>query len=341
MIGSRYQPSYAGIPTFFRAPLGSLSDIGSGYVAVLGAPYDSTVGLGRHGTRYGPRAIREESCHYAGFYCSMPDRTHVDFELGRGFRIPDPLPLVDLGDVDCFPVDVEATTTSVAQAMRSVVETDALPFLFGGDHYLVYPSFKGVSEALLAEDPDVRIGYLHIDSHTDLFDEMPFTGRYNHGTSVRRITESPGISIPHMAWIGLNGRLVSKEQYDFAASNDLRFVTAAEVAGEGWQAVVQDTIDAVSEADRVYVSIDIDVVDGSDAPGTTAVVYEGISASRFVSILEMVGTIPNLVAVDLVEVAPRFDPVGRTARLAALGAVSVIGERLFEKIDLAAAAAVD
>jgi formimidoylglutamase len=335
VIGSRYQPAYAGIPTFFRAPIGSLSDLSRAHVGILGAPYDSTTGLGRPGTRYGPRAIREESCHYAGFYYSMPDRTHVDIELGRGFRVPDPLPLIDLGDVDCFPADIEATTVSVAEGVRSVVETGALPFLLGGDHYLVYPSFKGVSEALRAEDPNVRIGYIHIDSHFDLFDEMAFTGRYNNGTSVRRITECPGISLPHMAWIGINGRMGSKEQYDFATTHNLRFVTAADVARDDWEPAVRETIAAVSEADRVYVSIDIDVVDGSAAPGTGAAVFEGITAARFVSVLEMVGRIPNLVGLDLVEVAPRFDSASRTARLAALGAISLIGERLFEEVDLA------
>ena len=232
-------------------------------MAILGAPFDSSIGLGRHGARYGPRGLREASCHFAAFYCSMPDRTLVDLDLGQGFRIPDDLPLVDLGDVDCFPLDIDATTTSVAAGVRSVVETGALPFLLGGDHYLVYPSFKGAAEALRASDPDVRIGLLHIDSHTDLFDEMIFNGRFNNGTSVRRITESPGISIPHMAWIGLNGRLVSKEQYDFAASNHLKLITSASVSGDGWQEIVEETIAAVSEADRVYVSIDIDVVDGA------------------------------------------------------------------------------
>ena len=337
-IGSRYQASYAGIPTFFRAPTASVAELTPEHVAILGAPFDATVSLGRPGTRYGPRAIREESCHLAAFYCSMPDRTLVDLELGQGFAIPDPLPLLDLGDVDCFPVDVGATTAAVVEAVRSVVETGALPFLLGGDHYLVYPSFDGASQALRASDPDVRIGYLDIDSHTDLFDDLSFTGRYNNATSVRRITECPGVSVPHMAWIGLNGRQVSKEQYDFARANDLRFVTSSRVAGSDWKGVVQETIDAVAEADRVYVSIDIDVVDGSAAPGTGAAVFEGMSAGRFLSILEMVGTIANLVAVDLCEVSPRLDPTGRTARLAALGAVSLIGERLFEKVDLAAGA---
>jgi arginase family enzyme len=310
-IGSRYQPSYAGIPTFFRSPYGEIGDLTSGDIAILGAPFDTSIGLGRHGTRYGPRAIREESCYFASFYCSMPDRTLVDLELGHGFRIPDPLPLVDLGDADVFPLDVDATTDSVAAAVRAVVERGALPILLGGDHHLVYPAFKGAAEALRARNPDVRIGHLHIDSHTDLFDELSFTGSYNHATSVRRITECPGISIRHMAWIGLNGRLVSKEQYDFASAKDLCLITSAAVQGDDWETVIRGAIERVSAADYVYVSADIDAVDGSEASGTGSAIFEGMSAGRFLRLLELVGGIPNLIGFDLCEVCPRLDPTGR------------------------------
>jgi agmatinase len=267
----------------------------------------------------------------------MEDRTLVDLDQGRGFRIPDPLPLVDVGDADVFPLDVMATTRSVSLEVQRIVERGALPITLGGDHYLAYPCFEGAARAIGAREPNASIGYLHIDSHTDLFDTLSFAGRYNHATAARRIVEHPKASRANMAWMGLNGRLVSIEQLGFVRRNDLLLVTSEDLLNDTWRESVDQALNRVSRADWVYVSIDIDVVDGSVAPGTGATVFEGITAKRFLAIAEAIGELPKLLGVDCCEVSPQLDPSGRTSRLAALALVSLIGARLFEPVDLKAA----
>jgi agmatinase len=329
MIGSPYQPWFQGIPTFFRARQVSVTELNAGDIAVIGAPFDGSMALGRPGTRHGPRAIREASCYYASFYYTMPGKTFVDLDTRMTQRVPDPLQLFDLGDVDCYQMDVMATTDSIAGAVRSVVEKGALPITLGGDHYVAFPAFKGAAEGIAATQPKAKIGYVHIDSHTDLFDELPYGGRYTHGTSARRISELSGVSVPNMVWIGLNGRLVSLEQHEFAKDKNLLLLTSADITGDGWEGKVREAFQHASLCDYVYVSVDIDVVDGSQAPGTGASVFDGIPASRLLWLLEQIAHLDKLVGIDCCEVAPQFDPSGRTPRLAALAFIGLIGERLF------------
>lgn len=328
------QPWYEGIASFFRAPIGGVDDLRKGGIGVIGAPFDGSITLGRPGARYGPKAVREGSLYWSSVYATFENRTYVDLDSGIATTVPS-LPLVDLGDADCFPMDAGATTESVASAVASVVERGAMPITIGGDHYIAYPAFKGVADALAKQDADVRIGYLHIDSHTDFWDEFPYIGKYAHGTSARRVSEHPNVAIERMAWLGLNGPFVGIDQYTLAKRHDLLMVTAEQLGATSGMDRVDEVLDRVSGADFSYVSIDIDVVDGSHSAGTGATVYGGISPPQFVSLLERVGRIPNLAGVDCCEVAPNLDPMGRTGRLAALGLISIIGERYFDRRPIA------
>jgi agmatinase len=326
------QASYQGIPTFFRSPYVGIDQIQRGDIAVLGAPFDGSVTLGRPGARFGPRAVREASCYWASMLYSVPNRTTVDLRTGEATRVPNDLRLRDIGDADCFPMDTSATLSSISDLVEAIVLRGALPVTVGGDHLVALPGFMGVSRALAKADPDVRIGYLHVDAHTDLWDEQVFAGKYCHSTSARRVSELPNVDLQRMAWLGLDGSFVTQDVYDYTRRNNFMMVTSHELSDSRWIDRVEEVIAHVSAADYVYVSFDIDVVDGAHSPGTTATVFQGVSPDRFLGIAERVGRIPNLAGVDCCEVAPNLDPLGRTARLAALGLVSLIGQRLFEFI---------
>ena len=331
MDSNRLQPPFAGIPTFFRAPIGTAADLKQGDVAVIGAPFDGSNSLGRPGSRFGPRSVREASCYYSAFYYSMPDRLIVDLDGGVELEIPDPLPLYDLGDADTFPMDVSATTESISNAVASVAARGAFPITIGGDHTVGFPAWKGATEGAIKHtgNRDIRVGVVQVDSHTDLFDDMEYGGRLNYGTFARRISEHANASPAHMAWLGLNGRLVSREQYEFVRQHKLLLVTARELMLDDWEDRVDAVLRHVCECDFVYVTVDIDAVDASQAPGTTAAVFGGIDASRFLRLMEKFAELPKLVGLDLCEVAPNLDPNGRTARLGALALVTFVGAKLF------------
>jgi arginase family enzyme len=75
-------PSYAGPRTFLRARYAEFGDVRPGMAAVLGVPWDTTLGS-RPGTRYGPQAIRDSSMHIHYYMTTSPANELVDLNTGQ------------------------------------------------------------------------------------------------------------------------------------------------------------------------------------------------------------------------------------------------------------------
>ena len=86
--------------------------------------------------------------------------------------------------------------------------------------------------------------------------------------------------------------------------------------------------------DAVYVTIDIDVVDGSESPGTGAPIFTGITAVEFLEMMEALSSYDIIKAIDICEVAPPLDPTGRTVHLAASGLLGILGPHIFETVEI-------
>jgi len=306
---------HSGIATFLGAPQGTLEDLTPGSYAVVGVPYDYACGS-RPGGRWGPRAIRQSSLYFDCLLQSGSDREFSDISADETFSIPDALRIFDLGDVPVFPMDVQRTIESVAEFIAQVTKTGATPMVLGGDHFITYPCFKGYSCACQRSGvgPQPRIGYIHIDSHFDLFDNNPIWGRYYHSSTVRRIAES--IEASNILLIGVNG-LVGKDTCTYVEKNGISVVPLRQIREKGVGRAVGPAVAALSEkTETIYLSIDIDVVSGAFAPGTGAISLEGLIPTELFGIVSIASNHP-IGAVDLTEVAPNYDPSERTQRLAA------------------------
>ena len=98
---------------------------------------------------------------------------------------------------------------------------------------------------------------------------------------------------------------------------------------QGAAAAVRQVMETVaSGVDAVYVTVDIDVVNGSEARGTGAPVFAGIEARTFLEMMEVLSTYDIIRAIDLCEVAPGLDPAGTTADLAVAGLLTLLERRL-------------
>jgi agmatinase len=105
---------------------------------------------------------------------------------------------------------------------------------------------------------------------------------------------------------------------EFVDRNGLHVSYARDVHDRGILPCVQDAIDHATEAvDSVYLTVDIDVVDPTIAPGTGTPEFGGIDATQLLSAMECLGACEEICAIDLVEVAPRLDPSRMTPRLGA------------------------
>jgi agmatinase len=323
---------YAGVPSFYRAPLVDIEDLPEGSVACLGVPLDSWT-LGRNGQRMAPRAIREQSLYLAGYYGlqAKPGFGYVNVEDGSISTMPDEPRVFDVGDVRLHQADPQAQTESIASAVAAIVERGAMPLVLGGDHYVPYPSYLGFVRGMKERKPDLKVGFLNFDGHFDLWDEFKDMGRYNHGTFARRISEVP--ETEKMVWWGLNGTLIAEpDQIELCRDRGFAAYTVDSIRKRGIQETIREALEIASDgADVIYVTFDIDATDGAFAPGTHSMVVEGLTSGEVLKAVAELSGFEKLGAFDVCEMIPQYDVGGgRTARYACHVILAAIGDKFHE-----------
>lgn len=316
--------SDAGVPlldTFLGAPRATAAELDTESIAVLGAPTDATK-ISRRGAAAGPAAIREATSMFHFAVTQMADGHVVDLDEHRAFRWAD-AKLADLGDAEIYD-DATQTMESISKAIAKIKSTGALSLLLGGDHFVTYPAVTGVASAVAQP-----IVYLHVDMHLDLAESVPGFGRLACGTPVRRLIEDGVLDPKQVAIVGVEG-FQHRIERDYAVEKGIEVVTARDLRREGIQSTLERLLRGRLGAEGgVYVSIDIDVLNRTAAPGTgNAVGTAGLTPQELTEIARLIARWP-LVGLDVVEVAPRWDPSGRTAAMAAAIAIEAIHPRLF------------
>lgn len=246
---------------------------------LLGVPYDRTASF-RSGARFGPAAIRWASQSIES-YSPVLDR---DLEE---------VVFTDRGDLEVEHLSPEVMVDTVAREVASVA---GLPVLLGGEHTVTV----GAVRALAARHPDLRV--LVLDAHLDLREEYEGS-RWSHACATRRLVDATGWE--RVAALGI--RSGTREEFETARAL-LAVERRLRVGGEVWSRL---------EGLPLYLSIDIDVLDPSAAPGTGNPEPGGPSAADLFDLLRVLRPL-RIVGIDVVEVAPPYDPSGRTAVLAAL-----------------------
>lgn len=300
----RSTPSYVGSKTFMDAPTADPHDLPkSTDIGVVGIPFDGAVSR-QPGARYGPEKIRRES----GWYASRDG----GFNAATGHRVDfSDTTIRDCGDVPLVTTDVEATGENIRETVRAVAES-SFPVVLGGDHYLTYPSFCGV-----AESRDEHIGMVHLDSHSDVYGSWELHGDHWHGSPMSLIDETEYGGYESHSMVGLRAR-EAPDFPEFVNEEGLNVSYARDIEERGILPCIEDAIEHATErVDAVYLTVDIDVVEPTVAPGTGTPEFGGINAQQLLTAMDRLGDCPDICAVDLVEVAPRLDPSRMTQRLGA------------------------
>ena len=174
---TRYGAMFGPDITFLGVPAADLDDPASyadADVVVLGAPFDSGASH-RPGTRFGPQAIR--STDYLPHDGSRP---HLALRVDalRDLRV------VDAGDVEMPPGEVERAHDALEEAVHRVAAAGKIPLVLGGDHSVTRPDATGVARHLGFG----RVSMIHFDAHADTGD-IEFGSLYGHGQPMRRLIE--------------------------------------------------------------------------------------------------------------------------------------------------------
>jgi agmatinase len=295
------EPSYAGVGvTFCRTALVlDPAELHGFDVAIVGAPFDDGTSF-RPGARFGPRAIR--TAEDVGGPSARP---HMVLGLDPFAE----LRVVDHGDVEATPGDLATSHRRLCDTLTGVLAAGAVPVVLGGDHSLTAPTLQALANRF---GPD---GYavLHLDTHADTGADT-FGVANTHGTPFRRGVTEGFLRGRHVVQIGLRGTWPTPPEFAWMREHGFRWHTMDEVEDRGLPAVVAEAVAAVREqAPRVYLTVDIDVLDPAFAPGTGTPEPGGLTTRELLRAVRTIAAAVDLCAMDVVEVSPPYDPAGVTA----------------------------
>jgi agmatinase len=185
--------------------------------------------------------------------------------------------------------------------------------VLGGDHSITFPSAAAVARA---HDP-ARVGIVHFDAHADTAMDQ-WGSLIGHGQPMRRLIDEGWIAGPNFVQVGLRGYWPDRETFEWMRGQGMRWHTQAEMEERGVEAVIDEAIaQALDGPDRIYLSVDIDVVDPGMAPGTGTPESGGMLGRELLRAVRRIAGAVDLVGMDVVEVSPPYDHAEITAMLAA------------------------
>lgn len=305
---------FVGICTFGKYPYVENWDAIDADAAILGAPLDMGTQW-RSGARMGPRGIREASTLFsfghAGAYDFEDDVTYLD---------PAKVSIVDIGDADIVHTDTEKSHANIEYGVRKILAAGALPVVLGGDHSINIPCINAFDD----QDP---IHIVQIDAHLDFVDERHGV-RYGHGNPMRRAMEQAHVT--GLTQMGIrNVSSTSRDGYMDALAMGSDIQSVRQVRKLGAEAMLR----RIPEGERYYLTVDIDGFDPSIAPGTGTPSHGGFLYYEVLELIDGLAQRGEIVGIDLVEVAPDYDPTGSTSVLAAQLLMNTIGRVLHHRAD--------
>jgi formimidoylglutamase len=261
--------------------LASIDDADRFDAVLVGEPFDRAV-IGRKGASEGPAALRQ---HLAG------TKTH-HFDAGPVGSV------ADLGDVTLGDGrDDSGTVADLQERVRTITErvhdTDAFPVFLGGDNSMTYPN----AAPLLEEG---TLGVVNFDAHLDVREvgDDPTSG-----TPYRQLYEA---GLDAYACVGARHFETSTAYAEYVRERGDEVVTAEEVGDDEVEAIDR-ALDVLGDVDRIYVSVDLDVLDAAAAPGVSAPTPGGITSRELFRMLRLLGNEDRLAGFEVVECAPPLE----------------------------------
>ena len=249
---------------------------------LYGAPFDSTTSF-RPGARFGSRSIRQES-YGLETYSPYQDLDLTDYAV------------FDSGDLELPFGDTAATLKLIRERAATILQDGKRPFLLGGEHLVTL----GAVEATAEKYPDLHI--IHFDAHADLRNDYLGTP-LSHASVIRRCFDLLGKE--RISQFGIR----SGDRAEFLWGQGRVHTQLFDFNGLGH---ILDTL----AGKPVYFTIDLDVLDPSCFPGTGTPEAGGVTFLELLEAIFLVLSQANVVACDVVELAPTLDLSGMSTATA-------------------------
>jgi agmatinase len=271
----------------YRSNAGTMKDVD---IVVIGVPDESNSHAKRKGTSRAPDALR------------IASNDSEFFE--RGGRLIPTCPMRGtLNRKSIFDAGNIPDKHKLRELVTDITLQGKLPIMIGGDHSLSTEAIQGVSNAI-----GEKLSLLYFDAHPDF---VSSTTDY-YGSVLTDSTQS--LNFRKSMLIGT--RAAEPEELENAKKVGLRIINPLEIVEIGVKRVAQ-MIRARTRGSKVYVSVDLDCLDPAFAPGVSVPSPGGLSSTDLIYLLNKTISTGNIVAIDIVELAPDYDINNTTAMLAA------------------------
>ncbi len=266
----------------------------SANVAFLGFPWDGTC-ISRTGTNFGPKGLREASEQF------------LTYNANTGVDLTEVLNIVDCGDVAVVPGNSVATQQRAEALIGTLLGADVIPVIGGGDHSITIGPARAFAKKYR------NCGMIHFDTHLDTAAEVGGES-LSHCCPIARAVDA-GFDPRKIVTIGPSGWMNPRSELAYVRDKGINLITLEEVWKRGAEAVGRKAAELASDgADAVYVTVDIDVMDASYAPGTGVPTPGGMTPREIFAIISAFDSVP-IRMIDIAEISPPWDQAGITARL--------------------------
>ena len=250
-------------------------------IVIFGAPYDSTTSF-RPGTRFGPSAIRNESFGIET-YSPYQDLDLLDTKI------------FDSGDPELPYGNPEDALKMIEKTTAEILSDGKMPCMLGGEHLVTLGAIRAVAKKY----DDLHI--IHFDAHADLRDD--YLGvQLSHACVLRRCWEIVGDN--HIYQFGIR----SGDRDEFKFANKHTKMNKFDFSG------LEETVNKII-GKPVYFTLDLDVLDPSQFPGTGTPEAGGVSFVELMNAVKKVSKL-NIVGFDMNELSPIYDHSGASTALA-------------------------
>ena len=219
--------------------------------------------------------------------------------------------MADCGNVSVSPSEVVHNFERLAGVVQKIAQRGAMPVILGGDHAITFPTVAGLAQF-------APLDIVHFDAHLD------YTHHYHgalltHGSPIRRCHELGHVG--NITSVGI--RSVRRAPYEEAISHGNGIITSRQFREMGPEAVAE----SIPVGANLYITFDVDVLDPTQAPGTGTPEVGGLFYEEARRCLTTLISRSNLVAFDVVEVAPPYDVSDLTVQVTARLVIDILAAR--------------
>ena len=298
-------------------------------IRIIGVPMD--LGASRRGVDMGPSALR-----VAGLQARIKQLGHQVEDIGNiSVKQPEEM---SYGEKRAkYLAEIADACKDLAAMVEKSLEESMLPVVLGGDHSIAAGSLSGVAGYFRKKEK--KIGLIWLDAHGDIntpesspsgnVHGMPLAAAMGYGATelVELQGFKPKVEPQNISLVGI--RDLDSQEKKLAKKSGVHVFTMRDIDERGMREVMSDALKyAMDDTDGISVSLDMDFVDPSDAPGVGTPVRGGVTYREAHLALEMLADTEAMVSLEVVEINPVIDEHNRTALLGVELVLSGLGKKI-------------